>query len=109
MMKRARIARLESVLIPKPPRIIGATIDVRNDQLREMLYEQRGNHPAPPGLTVADLPPDCFIYRYAPSTEAASLYQSMLDCRAHVQRVLGLDEDVFLRRDLQRTQTREDR
>jgi hypothetical protein len=92
-MNRGRIARLESALLPKPPRILGATVDVRTGELRSVLYDDRGNHPAPPGLTLADLPPDCRIYRYDPSTQCASLYQSTADGRAHVQVMLSVDED----------------
>jgi hypothetical protein len=106
-MNRARIAELEIVFIPKPPRILGATVDVRTGELRSVLYDDRGNHPAPAGLTEADLPRDCRVYRYDPSTECASLYQSTGDGRVHVTRVLGVDEDAFLGLNLQ-TQTGKD-
>lgn len=100
-MNRARIAKLESALVPKQTRIIGATVDTRTGELRCVLYDHRGNHDAPPGLTVTDLPLDCLLYSYDPSTECASLYQSTLDGRAHVQHVLGVNEDIVLGRDLQ--------
>ncbi len=102
-MNRARITRLECALLPRPPRIIGATVDVRTGQLRCVLYNHRGNHPAPPGMTEADLPRDCRVYRYDPSTQCASLYQSTGDGRAHVQVMLGVNEDEFLGIDLQPT------
>lgn len=92
-MNRARIAKLESALVPKPPRILGATIDTRTGEVRSLLYDQRGNHPAPPGMTEAELPRDCRVYRYDPTTQAATLYQHTGDGRAHVTVILGVDED----------------
>jgi hypothetical protein len=101
-MNRARISRLESALAPEPPCILGATLDSRTGQLRHVLYNGQGNRDAPPGLTLADLPSDCLIYRYDPSSECACLFQSTTDGRAHVQRVLGVNEDVVLGRDMER-------
>jgi hypothetical protein len=103
-MNRARISRLESALAPEPPCILGATLDSRTGQLRHVLYNHKGSWDAPPGLTLADLPPDCLIYRYDPSSECASLYQSTADGRVHIQRVLGVNEDILLGRDRSRGQ-----
>lgn len=55
-----------------PSDIIAATADVRTSELRSVLYGDRGNHAAPPGLTIKD--PGCPIYRYDPSQECATRY-----------------------------------
>jgi hypothetical protein len=93
---RRKIQELRERLSPPQPAIVGATIDVRTGQLRSILWADSGNRPAPSDLTIEDLPPDCFIYRYNPSREAAILYRSTADGRAHVQRILGCDEDIIL-------------
>src|SRR5262249_2149796 len=108
LMRRARIARLESVLAQPPARILGATIDTRTGKLRNILASDGVKRPAPPELTVEELPQDCLVHRYDPSQECAWLYRSTADGRCHVQRVLGVDEDVILGRDLsQKWQERE--
>jgi hypothetical protein len=103
-MNRARISRLESALAPEPPCILGATLDSRTGQLRRVLYNGKGTRDAPTGLVLADLPSDCLIYSYDPSSECAFLFQSTADGRAHVQRVLGVNEDTVLGRDMDRGQ-----
>jgi hypothetical protein len=95
-MRRARIARLESVLAPTPRRILGATIDTRTGKLRNILASDGVSGPAPSELAIEDLPAGCFIHRYNPSQECVSLYRSTLDGRCHVQRVLNVDEEILL-------------
>jgi hypothetical protein len=101
MNLRTKLAGLEK--LAGAADILGATIDSRTGQLRSVLYYGRGNHPAPPGLTVDDLPFDSLLYEYDPSSECVVLYQSTMDGQAHAQRVLG-NENVILGRDRDRGQ-----
>jgi hypothetical protein len=77
--------------------ILGATVAV-DGTVRMVLYASGGCFNAPPDMTEADLPPGCFIHRYDPADECATLYKSTIDGRAHVQQVVGVDEDIFLGR-----------
>jgi hypothetical protein len=95
---RRQLKGLRERLSPPGSRAFGVTIDTRSNQIRSVLTADAGNRPAPDGLRIEDLPAGCFIHRYDPSQECATLYRSTADGQAHVQRVLGVDEDIILGR-----------
>jgi hypothetical protein len=95
---RRQLQELRERLSPPQPSVLGATVDSRTGQLRSVLMADSGNRPAPSELTVEDLPADCLVHRYDPSRECVSLFRSTADGLAHVQRVVGVNEDILLGR-----------
>jgi hypothetical protein len=95
---RRKLQELREQLHPTPPAIIGATVDVRTGHLRSVLWADSGNRPAPSDLTIEDLPGTCRVFRYDPSRECLSIYQSTRDGLAYAQRVIGVNEDILLGR-----------
>jgi hypothetical protein len=95
---RRRLQELRERLSPPQPVVIGATLDVRSGKLRNILTDDGAGRPAPPDLTVEDLPRGCSVFRYNPSRECVSLFRSTADGRCHAQIVAGVDEDVVLGR-----------
>jgi hypothetical protein len=95
MNYRSRVRKLEDALVPAVPVIIGATVSTIDGAIRQVVYSSGMNDKSPPGLTREQLPPDCFIHEYDPRVEVASIYRGT-DGIAHVQRMLGVNEFVFL-------------
>jgi hypothetical protein len=95
-MYRARLARLENVIAPAPPRIRAAL--AWRGEVRELLIGAV-NQGAPEGIRVADLPPGCVVFESNPREEAAALFLD-IDGEPYCHRILGVDEDVVLGRDL---------
>jgi hypothetical protein len=91
-MNRSRLRCLAEALDPAPPRVLGVT--VADGEIRTVLMNNGVTGPPPPGLTLAELSGDCLVYHYDPANECATLYKSTADGRAHVQSVVGVDEDV---------------
>jgi hypothetical protein len=95
-MYRARLASLENVLAPAPPRIRAAL--AWQGEVRELLIGAV-NRCAPEGMRVADLPPGCVVFESNPREEAAAIFLAV-NGEPYCQRILGVDEDILLGRDL---------
>jgi hypothetical protein len=91
---RRRLQELREQLRPTPPPVIAAAVDTRTGQLRSILWADSVNRPVPADLRVEDLPAGCLVHRYDPSREAAILYRSTTDGRAHVQIICSVNEDI---------------
>jgi hypothetical protein len=95
---RRKLQALREQLCPQQPVIIGVSVDTRSGAIRNILTDDGINKLVPAKLSIEDLPATCRVFRYDPSRECLSMYQSTHDGLAHAQRVLGVNEDILLGR-----------
>ena len=93
-IKGKRLARVESILAPRPPRIRAAL--AWQGVVRRVLVGAVAQD-APAGMTVRDLPSDCVVFESNPRAEAALLFLGT-DNRPHLQRIHGVCMDVIVGR-----------
>jgi hypothetical protein len=93
-IKGKRLARVESILAPRPPQIRAAL--AWQGVVRRVLVGVVAQD-APKGMTVADLLPGCVIFESNPQSEAALMFLGT-DNKPHLQVVHDVCMDVIVGR-----------